>query len=347
VSFYNSLRLNALHGFYKQQGELKMITYEDAVSRYEHSKAPTRSKKWLNLPDSPRYLRNVSADHMGIHKTSDGAIYYRLYNTKVAIFYKPLADGTRLVQTNYYDSQTTNIFMYENGLHYYDLITTEGKAVKVPYVSSWSRDTQQHTPSANLWFNAEGKLIVEKSDHKDIYTFKSSAEDKQKRKEFKTKLDTLLTLAMFRLPEYRANATIDENLGQPFGTAWRNAPAEIGDFERVVNKLGADRTEDPQYIQAFLDLGQAVFNITASHKVYAYVTEGYKWAGGLFRTWGKQGDELQALLKKQREIADEVTAEEFRKALTNRLLSVANLKTGSVKTPWGQFMSSIPRKYYT
>lgn len=332
---------------YKRQGEVNMITYEDALSRYEHSKAPTRSAKWLSQPDSPRYLRNVSADHMGIHKTSDDAIYYRLYNTKVAIFYKPLPDGTRLVQTNYYDSQTTSIFMYENGLHYYDLITTEGKAVKVPYVPSWSRDTQQHTPSANLWFNAEGKLIVEKSDHKDIYTFKSSAEDKDKRKEFKKKVDVLMTLAMFRLPEYRANVTIDDDLGAPFGTAWRNKPASIDDFERTVHQLGSHETEHPQYIQSFLDMGQAVFDILSSKKVFNHVPEGQRWTGSLFHTWNLTTEQKDELIKQQHAIADQVTAEEFKKSLTTRLLDIASLKTGTVKTPWGQFMDTIPRKYYT
>lgn len=323
-----------------------MRTYEEAVAQYERSKAPSRSKKWLSMPDSPRYLRNVSADHMGIHKTSDGAIYYRLYNTNVATFYPPESNGDRKVVMNYYASQTTNIFMYEQGLNYHELTTTEGKRVRVPYVASWDR-ANGNTPSATLWFNQDGLLIVDKSQHKDIYTFKSSAEDKQRRKEFKAKVDTLLTLALFRLPEYRANVNIDESLGQPFGTAWRNAPIEISRFEETVRSVGEANTEHPEYIEKFLDLGQAVFNISASHKVYAYVTEGYKWAGGLFRTWGKQGDELQALLDKQHEVAEEVTAEEFKKAMTSRLLSVADLKTGTVKTPWGQFMDTIPRKYFT
>jgi hypothetical protein len=63
--------------------------------------------------------------------------------------------------------------------------------------------------------------------------------------------------------------------------------------------------------------------------------------------WGKSSDEQQAIIKKQREIAEEVTAEEFKKAMTSRLLGVASLKTGTVKTPWGQFKDTIPRKYFT
>ena len=324
-----------------------MRTYEQALQQYERSKKPTRSKRWLSMPDNPRYLRNVSADHMGIHKTNEGVIYYRLYNTKVAIFYPPESNGNRKVEMNYYASQTTNIFMYEQSLNYNALTTTEGKEVRVPYVPSWDRAEGIHKPSATLWFNQDGLLIVDKSQHRDIYTYKSSAEDKQKRKDFKAKVDVLMTLAMFRLPEYRANVTIDENLGQPFGTAWRNAPIEISRFEEMArSSIGADNTEHPEYIEKFLDLGQAVFNILASHKVYSYIPEGERWAGQLFRMWGKTDAQKADNINKKHAIAEEVTAEEFKKSMTTRLLSVANLKTGTVKTPWGQFMESLPRKSF-
>jgi hypothetical protein len=324
-----------------------MITYEHALQRYENSKAPTRSKKWLNMPDSPRYLRNVSADHMGIHKESaTGAIYYRLYNTQVAKFYPPEPNGDYKVVTNYYASQTTNIFMYENGLNFSELETTEGKRVRVPYVPSWDRAEGIHKPSAVLWFNKDHKLITKLSQHRDIYTFKSSDEDKAKRKEFKKKVDVLMTLAMFRLPEYRANVEINSSLGEPFGTAWRISPRQIDEFAKVIRNVGSGNTEDPRYIEAFLDMGQAVFDILASHRVYNYVPEDERWQGSLFRTWNKTAEQIKEMHDKQREIASEVTAEEFKKSLTNRILSMVNLKTGTVKTAWGQFMDTLPRKSF-
>jgi hypothetical protein len=143
---------------------------------------------------------------MGIHKTNEGAIYYRLYNTNVATFYPPDTDGNYKVVMEYYDSQTTNIFMYENGLHYYGFETTEGKQVRVPYVRSWNSETQRNEPSATLWFNKDHKLIVDKSSHRDIYTMKSSTEDKSKRKEFRQKLETLSnprTLSLTRIQKQR------------------------------------------------------------------------------------------------------------------------------------------------
>jgi len=323
--------------------ENRMRTYEEALEHYEACKAPTRSPKWLAMPDNPHYLRNVSADHMGIHKEeSTGAIYYRLYDTNVAKIYPRDAEGVYKVETHYYASQTTQIFMYENSLHYYTLQTTEGTQVQVPYVGSGNG-----VPSATLYLDSTNRLILSKSQHRDIFTMKSSADDKDKRKEFKKKVDVLMTLAMFRLPEYRANVELKSELGEPFALSYRNKPVEIDHFEDVAKSVGADNTDDPRYIEAFLDLGQAVFSILASNRAYNAETEDYNWKGGLFRTWGMTPDQLAENHKRAKEIAEEVTAEDFKKSLMSRLLAVAQLKTGSVKTPWGQFKDTIPRTFYT
>jgi hypothetical protein len=243
---------------------------------------------------------------------------------------------------NYYDSQMTNIFMYDYGLHYYDQVTTEGKFVKVPYVSSYDGKGV----SATLWFTAEGKLIVDKSQHRDIYTFKSDADDRQKRKDFKAKLETLTTLAMLRLDDYKANAELKGDYGQPFGTQY-SEPHSISDFRRTIRDLGANNTEDPRYIQDFLEFGQGVFSVLASKRAYAYVPEGSRWEGELFQTWSRTPEQIANYNAKKIEIAHAVTAEEFKKSLTTRMLELASIKRGSVKTPWGQFRDSIPRKFYT
>lgn len=290
------------------------------------------------MPDNARYLRNVTSSHMGIHKTAEDVIYYRLYSTNVAVFYPPTPDGVSKIEMNYFNSQLTHIFMFQQGLNYYYQTTTDDREVKVPYVESWDRELKKDIPSATLYFDANNKLIVERSSHKDIYTYKSSADDKQKRKDFKKKLDVLMTLAMFRLSEYRANAHLKEELGQPFGLAWRNKPIEIDEFERVVKEVGVYETDNPHYINAFLDLGQSVFNILASRRAYD---------SNLFYSWGRKPEELADMERKKKEIINEVDAEDFKKSLTNRLLDLAEIKTGSVKTPWGQFPDTLPRKSFS
>jgi len=321
-----------------------MRTYEDALHHYENSKAPKRSQKWKKYSDNPRYLNGVSNWHKGIHREdATGAIYYRLYNTNVAKFYPPLNDGTRKVEMMYYSSQLTSIFMFDYCLHYQNQTTTEGKSVVVPYVQGGYQDTE---PSATLWFDSFGKLIVDKSKHKDIYTYRSSNEDKQKRKDFKTKLDTLVTLAMFKLDEYKNHATFKDEYGAPFGSQYRE-PITITNFKRYITSPDLFDVENPEFVNNFLDLGQGVMDILASKRIYNYVLEGERWSGSLFSTWSKTPEQLDANNLKMRNICNAITADEFKKSFVNRVLEVAQIKTGTVKTPWGQFRDTIPHKFYT
>jgi hypothetical protein len=41
-----------------------------------------------------------------------------------------------------------------------------------------------------------------------------------------------------------------------------------------------------------------------------------------------------------------VTPEDFRKSLVNKLLSLFNIKQGTARTAWGQFQTTLPRKFY-
>lgn len=325
-----------------------MRTYEDAVNHYNKSKAPKRSAKWKRYSDNPRYLNGVSNWHKGIHKEeATGAIYYRLYNTQVAKFYPPEFDGSRKVIMHYYSSQLTNIFMYDYGLHYHTPVTTEGKEVRVPYVDS-GREGGDDNASATLWFDRNNKLMVHRSKHKDIYTMKSSTEDKAYRKQFKDRLDTLVTLALFRLEEYKANASLKDDYGAPFNTQYREPPT-ITTYKQFMRHKQGDLpdVENSEYVNCFLDLGQGVMDILASKKVYNYVPDDKRWGGTLFGQWGKSQDEKDADNLLMRTICNSITADEFKKSLINRVLDVAQLKTGTVKTAWGQFMDTIPHKYYT
>lgn len=337
-----------IYGYHIHKSEIMkgndMLSYEQALARYEGAYNPPRSKKWKAMPDNARPLDSTSYFHYGIHKREDGVIYYRLYDTNIATFYPPDAEGYTKVEMSYYNSQTTNTFIYKYGLYYFSLHTTDGKEVQVPYVPQYYAKEQGHEHSAVLYFK-NNLLDVSKSHHADIFTNTSSAEDKQKRKDFKKKVDVLVTLAMLRLEDYKYNATFDDDYGMPFGTAY-NTPTPINDFAHIINVVGKEETENPRYIEAFLNMGQAVFNILANKRIYAYIPEGEKWQGSLYRTWNAKAEVIEANRKMMREIADQVNADDFRKSLTNKVLDMVGIKEGSERTAWGQFQSKVPRKFY-
>ena len=323
---------------------LKMRTYAEALEYYNNRYNPPRSKKWKSMPDNGRPLSNTSYFHYGIHKRDDGAVYFRLYDTHVATYYPTDAEGYDRVEMNYYNSITTNTFIYKYGLSYGTLKTTEGKDVSIPYVPQYYAKKQGMDCSAVLYFK-NGLLDVSKSKHADIYTYKSTKEDKDKRKEYKKKLDTLVTLVTLRLPEYRANAVFERSLGEPFGTAWRNIPQGVEDFAKAVAEHGDDAIENPKYVESFLQLGQDVFNILANNRIYNYVPEGERWVGSLYNTWQITPEIKAEQERTMRNIAENVTVEDFRKSFVNRILNMTNKKVGSEKAPWGQFRESIPRSF--
>lgn len=331
-----------------------MKCYADAVNHYDAITKPPRSKKWkLGTDagkDNGKPLRRTSETHMSIHKRdNDGAIYYKLYDTVIATFYPPQADGTERRTFKYVATQTTDAFMSSYFLHFYSVKMDDGTEACIPYAThgGW-RDNDMLT--ADLYVNPNNQVIRSRSSHKDVYTMVSSAEDKVKRKEFKQRLESLITLATFNMVSLQANCQLDQQYGEPFGTAY-NEPRELLQLKRYIREKGAD-LEDEVFIGMFMPAVQGAFDVYASK--LAYNAGGWEWGNyyweGTTRLTDEQGAARRAEHEKQKEqirlntIAS-VTTEGFTKSLTNMLLSAANLKTGSVKKPWGQFMPKLPSRW--
>lgn len=326
-----------------------MISYTQAQAHYNKCQAPKHSKKWLAMPDSPRYLSNVSMTHYGIHKKTDGTIYYRLYDTNLVTLSPPNENGEYQVDIKYVNTQTTSKFMWWHGLHYNSFDVEEGKRVLVPYVhkGGW-RDA---LTTARLVFDASDKLIVDSSWHEPIYTKVSSPEDKAKRKYIRQSIKNLVMLNEFRLPMYRDNAKVESNLGQPFATARGAGPTASYNLRRYINtKLSEVR--DPlnfnfssdEFIELFMEAGQDVFNVLASQRAYK---EGrIKWIS----KWQKTQEEIDELYRIQRlehsEVINGISGEDFNRSFVNMLLNLFHLKEGTDYKDWGQFRDTLPYKWF-
>jgi len=325
-----------------------MISYDQALAVYNKAKAPKRSKPWLAMPDNARYLKDVGATHYAIHKKADGTIYFRLYSTNIATFFPPNENGEYRVDVTYANTQTTSRFMWWWGLHYHTLDTTCGKRVAVPYVSDvWGVNAP---PTATLLFDASGKLILDKSWHREIYTKVASPEDKAKRAHLRKGVESLLTLNEFRLQSFKEGVTLDSNLGRPFGTGYRNQPhgidllaSHIKGALRVVDLEHFD-FNDNQFIEVFMNAGQDVFNVLASRRVYNAQLFGW------ISAWNKSQAEIRALeqerFMKQQPFIDSITHEDLTKSFTTLLLKFFNIKVGSDLKDWGQFPNKLPNKWY-
>jgi hypothetical protein len=312
-----------------------MRSYNDALIHYNRLTTPPRSKKWRAMPDNAKPLVRVGTPNKSIHMTSEGAIYYKLYDTKIATFYPPNADGEYLVECKYYNSITTNTFMNDNWLSYTCLTASDDSVVRVPYVAA------RKTPlSASLVFNAQEKLIVSKSHHPDVYTSVTSPEDRAKRRELMAELDILVTLCELKLEQYRADVTLEEAYGAPFMRNHRR-PSQIALFEQMMNDLLYRKQRDgtpidvnnKEFVDTVLELGQGVFDILASSR--AYERDGTFSYRAQFMNHDARRDAINS-----------VTTEDFKRSLYNRLLKGFRLDKGSARKVWGQFMPTLPTKMY-
>jgi hypothetical protein len=283
---------------------------------------------------------------MGIHMRDDGAIYYRLYDTRIALFYPPDTDGTERKVFKYVGTQTTGSFMDAYGLWFHSVTMDDGTEAYIPHVSNgnWAENDKI---TADLICNAQGQVIRARSAHKDVYTMVSNDEDKAKRKELRDKVEHLITLSLFKLPQLKEDATVEESWGQPFGTSYRNAPREVEHLKTYLQTHELD-INDNHFIDMFMESLQSAFNLYASKACYD---------AGLFKWksfWNIQDQTQRAEAERQykmeqqeqrfAKVAD-IDEKAFKKSLTNMLLSACNIKTGSVKKPWGQFMPKLPRKW--
>lgn len=327
-----------------------MKSYNEALAHYDSINKPPRSKKWQPnvMHDNGKPLRRTSEDHMAIHKRdSDGAIYYRLYDTHVLTLYPPQADGTERRTFKYVGTQTTNTFMFDHGLNCWQVEMDDGTQARIPYVPNgrWNDNSKL---TADLVCNTEGQVIRSRSSHKDVYTMVSSDADKLKRKEFKQRLESLITLASFNMASLVDNVTIDGDWGKPFGTAY-NEPRELTQLRGYINQFGAS-LEDNEFIQKFMAGVQGAFDVYASKLVYN--AGGYDYCGFWHindaQERAKAEQEFKAgQVAKRAEIIAGIDEKGFVKSLTNMLLKSAGIKTGSVKKAWGQFMPTLPAKFIT
>jgi hypothetical protein len=320
-----------------------MISYAQALSLYNSRPIPPRSKKWKEMADNARPLRRTGDTAKGIHMTAEGVIYFRLYNTNITTLYPPQADGSYIVECNWYDSITTNKFMHDFGLHYTRLETIDGEHVRIPQVP-----TTYASPHAHLTFTADDKLVTHRSRHADIYTATSTPEDKQARAEFRQKLDTLLTLAMFKLDHYKREVTIEADYGVPFSSGYRQ-PESIRELESCVQDMQyAEKSRgveidvnDQEFIEKLLAAGQGVLDVLVNRRIY----DADAYVGWHHKNKPEYAALALEIAAKQLQIIEDVTPEDFRKSLVNKLLSLFNIKQGTARTAWGQFQTTLPRKF--
>lgn len=315
--------------------------YNVAQARFEKTKKPPRSKKYQ---DNERPLRRVTEDYYKlIHNVDTDSYVYRLYDTDIVEFFPKNSQGLYRVRVKYYNSQTTNQFIYRYSLHGgVDYLTTScGKSVIVPYNPEYKHHGQDC--SANLLLNEKGELVLDGSWHVPVFKRKSSKEDSQYRKDFKAKLENLVTLFMFRLSTYKENVKIDPQLGTPFRNATNRWGYNQGNVDRNLSQIfkkyeGMDFPfDDSAFIDDLDATAQSCLDVLISKKIYNV---------NMFDNWRETDEGKLQKEAKRKEMLNAITSDEFKTSFINKLITIVNKKEGSEKVAIEQFPSKLVRKFF-
>ena len=214
-------------GFSNTSG-LKRVRHYEEAHRYFTQTAKPRQRDWA---DNERPLGTNRQHHYRIeqsretHRGDDGNAvcvegrYYDviLYSTTMARFYAPNSAGETRICYNGDSRPTSTQFMarvlWINAVQTYK--DTEGIERYVPIGS-------QRSFSTDLWFNAEGQLLVKCSTHAPIVSLHASKSLSEWKADLKRKLDPLICLM-----EIAVQSTLDAGVGSNewnAGRAFRSLP---------------------------------------------------------------------------------------------------------------------------
>ena len=313
---------------------LHKITYQEVTEKFNSIKKPPRSKKYNEFQ---RPLRRVSENWLMLQKDPHSYVF-KLCNIEAVRVFEPNDIGEyevalRGMHSSFDWQQMYRYTGFYNGVK---LATTDGTHVSVPLNTRYFDQGKDF--SALLTFNKEGLLMLDKSWHADIYMLRSNDEDKNKRKKLKSDLDAYITLQQFKLQTIKDNARINMRQGRPFGQDGLSYGAQA----KMFTMLNQDvlPLDLPEFALLFDEVAQECFNTLASKRVYNTNNK------LLYRAWNSNPSDEADKREAIEDIAQQITPEEFKDSLCNRLLKLASIAKGSQYVAIPQFPNKLPRKYY-
>lgn len=294
-------------------------SYNDAVKAF-NVRGPVRSSAWGNneRPLDRLYKHKKIIQH-------DGHFDIVLYKTVMARFYKPIVDDRNVEHERRlylgHPSLTSRKFMWEMLGHFGQLGGMHGipDGVVVPIYNKYFMQDGDACFSADLMF-VGGKLDISRSKHTPHYRTVSSKEDRQKRADVVRKMEVYINLALMRMPEFAAEASLSRKLGWTFG-----GEGYVHEYAQAMRPMLADAPIDgADDVETFFHMCQMAYNTIASKRG---MEQQDFTMGGL---WTANSDPVSKLNKP-------ITTDEFRRAIVERIYKYAGVKHGSKRVELSQF----------
>jgi hypothetical protein len=255
-----------------------VTTWESAHNTFNNTprpKGPRSTQKWN---DNQRPLKDNRSWHYRIERINGGEHYdVCLHHTVMARYYKPTADGRRVLYTGHPSNMSKQFMRHVlNVRHQNTWMTTDGRTVAVPIANRDSIPDKGSSFSADLWLVKHEvlyglRLDVAKSSHTTHYVKRMSPDDRATHKRARANMENLITLACMRIPEFLGRVYLDYDLLEPFkginvGFDTRQALEAI--TSDLFNMLKPESQE--RRINAFMLLAEDVFDYEATKAAERY-----------------------------------------------------------------------------
>lgn len=298
-------------------------SYNDAIKAF-NVRGPVRSSAWGN---NERPLDRLYKHKKIVWHNDNQETYYDivLNKTVMARFYKPIVCDMNVEHERRlylgHPSLTSRKFMWEilghGGQLRYHGGADENMVVPI-YSKHFGREGAAYF-SADLMF-ADGKLDVSRSKHTPHYRTISSKEDKQKRADVVRRMDVYINLAVLRMPEFEAEASLSRRLGNAFG-----GEGYVHKYAQAMHPMMSDQPIDgADDVATFFQMCQIAYDTIASKR-------GMEQPGFDMGSW--RGSHIDPISKLERPI----TTDEFRRAIIERVYKYAGVKQGSKRVELSQF----------
>ena len=241
-----------------------VTTWESANNTFNNTPRPRSTQKW---DDNQRPLKDNRSWHYRIERINGGEHYdVILHHTVMARYYKPTPEGRRVLYTGHPSNMSKQFMRHViNVNHKNTRMTTDGRTVALPIANRDSITDKGSTFSADLWLVDRHLIDVAKSSHTTHYIKRMSPDDKAAHKQARANMESLITLACMRIPEFHGRAYIDYDLLEPFkginvGFDERRALEAI-----TSGQFAALKPESQELrIQSFMQLAENMFNYEAT-----------------------------------------------------------------------------------
>lgn len=298
--------------------------YEEAKGTFA-LRGAVRSNKW-QPNERPLDPKPVS-QHRLIQGSNAYGNYFdvKLYQTVMARFYEPkVEDGKRVERRLYmgHGSQTSMQFMrhtlrVECGANslWSDGVHADERTIMPIYTKHFMQDEDGKMFSLDSYW-VDGKLDTARSRHTPHYRLVADKDVRQHKQRVAAHFEPYIMLAQMRMPEFRAECTLDYRLGQAFGGEGFNRA-----YYMAIQEMWESPEPRQQDIDVFFEMCQKAYDVIASKR-------GTKQADFNIKGYWYSRNNTESSID---ELAKPIEASEFRRAILDRIQKYVG--SNSLKKP--------------